>query len=399
MASTQQQLAQAYELIKQEQVDEALGILKPITVAEPDNVDAWWLLANAAGEPREARIALINVLKIDPNYSKASDAQELLDKLNDMYPPRDDELLMLSDLEYAEPDFPPSSGSLDPTGFEEEDLDIDNLFGDTGGGGDFESFGDDDPFALDEEDPFASDDPFGGSDDTFVLDDQPSAAKTSDDPFASDDDFDTLAEDDPFADLLADDSRERSGGGRRRILLVLAILLIPILAIAAFFGLSGGGDDNGNDDDDPGVTAQADPGALQAFDVAASDLATADQLEQVRQSTEQDAQRIEPAASALFVNGDSGLTLYVQVCAADVTQVARYAVDGIETAARRGGNTPAIREDLAQVGVTVQDCVNPEDTLFRATAPLEAAIAFSDSSPSDPEAALAAFRANWQVEN
>ena len=56
--STHEELQRAYTLIKEEQIDDALAILRPIVLNEPENVDAWWLLANAAIEPAEAREAI-----------------------------------------------------------------------------------------------------------------------------------------------------------------------------------------------------------------------------------------------------------------------------------------------------------------------------------------------------
>ena len=78
--STHEELKRAYTLIKQEQIDEARAILRPIVLNEPENVDAWWLLANAAVEPAEARESLIQVLRLDPDYANAPKAREMLDR-------------------------------------------------------------------------------------------------------------------------------------------------------------------------------------------------------------------------------------------------------------------------------------------------------------------------------
>ena len=74
--ATRSQLEQAYRLIQQDQLDKAIALLRPITAAQPNNVDAWWLLSNAVSEPTDARNALVNVLRLDPNHSQA---KELLD--------------------------------------------------------------------------------------------------------------------------------------------------------------------------------------------------------------------------------------------------------------------------------------------------------------------------------
>ncbi len=81
--STERVLAQAYELIESERLAEAEALLKPIVAAEPDNADAWWLYAHAVTNPGEARIALNNVLRIDPGYPGAD---ELIDSLDAEYP-------------------------------------------------------------------------------------------------------------------------------------------------------------------------------------------------------------------------------------------------------------------------------------------------------------------------
>ncbi len=73
------QLERAYSLIQQEQMYEALGILEPLLAKDPNNIDAWWLMANAVSEPQAARRALDNVLRLDPNRA---DARHLLDELN-----------------------------------------------------------------------------------------------------------------------------------------------------------------------------------------------------------------------------------------------------------------------------------------------------------------------------
>ncbi|HLA43666.1 MAG TPA: hypothetical protein VJZ27_09540, partial [Aggregatilineales bacterium] len=99
MPNTQEQLAKAFELIRNDELEKAIVIVKPITESEPDNADAWWLLANAASEARDARRALVNVLKINPSYPKA---RNLLDTLNEMHPPRDDELIMLMEIQDTE---------------------------------------------------------------------------------------------------------------------------------------------------------------------------------------------------------------------------------------------------------------------------------------------------------
>jgi hypothetical protein len=79
----QNQLEQAYNLIQQERMDEAVALLRPIVQVAPNNPDAWWLLANAVSDPTDAYDALGHVLRLEPNHE---DAQELLDNLLEDYP-------------------------------------------------------------------------------------------------------------------------------------------------------------------------------------------------------------------------------------------------------------------------------------------------------------------------
>jgi cytoskeletal protein RodZ len=81
--ATRSQLQQAYRLIQQEELDKAFAILKPIVASQPNNADAWWLMANAVSEPEDARDALQNVLRLNPSNTQA---RELLDQLNEQFP-------------------------------------------------------------------------------------------------------------------------------------------------------------------------------------------------------------------------------------------------------------------------------------------------------------------------
>ncbi len=81
--SPRTQLERAYRLIQQDHLDEAIALLNPFVAKNPDNADAWWLLANAVSEPSEARRALDNVLRINPGNMQARD---LLEKLEQEFP-------------------------------------------------------------------------------------------------------------------------------------------------------------------------------------------------------------------------------------------------------------------------------------------------------------------------
>jgi hypothetical protein len=77
------QLEQAYNLIQNDRLDDAVGLLRPIVRADPNNPDAWWLLANAVSDPNDAFEALDNVLRLEPEHEQARD---LLNNLLQEYP-------------------------------------------------------------------------------------------------------------------------------------------------------------------------------------------------------------------------------------------------------------------------------------------------------------------------
>lgn len=78
---SQEQLDQAYDLIKAGDKQAAIDILEPLIRAERDNDDAWWLLANATDDPAAKRNALNNVLRIGTNPTREARAHEMLDIL------------------------------------------------------------------------------------------------------------------------------------------------------------------------------------------------------------------------------------------------------------------------------------------------------------------------------
>ncbi len=75
---TNPQLTQVYEYLKAGKRDQARALLEPIVSAEPDNIDAWWLMAMAVTTPDAMRNALQNVVRINPNYLNA---RQLLDAM------------------------------------------------------------------------------------------------------------------------------------------------------------------------------------------------------------------------------------------------------------------------------------------------------------------------------
>src|SRR5688572_9125797 len=341
--STKQQLVKAFDLIKRDQLEEAVRVITPITQAEPENADAWWLLANAASEPRDARRALVNVLKLNPSYPKS---RELLDKLNELHPPRDDELMMMMEIEEADEPLPGG-------GFYDEEEQTASSFDATLSDDLFTSSDIDELFSEVEEAPAAP------------------AAKSG-----KKDNFGVAPGENPFEHLLEEDeageSRRSSGRSPARTLLMVLVALVLIggLAFVAMTFLSG--DDSG---DSPGNDIPADPGELAVADVNSFAADNADQLEQVRSSAEQQAQTsFGSESTASFISYDDGYAFVVRICTTPTPNLPEMVKEGIELAAATVASTPAVRDSFSMIGVSVEDCQRG-DTLYRAFAPMDAAVA------------------------
>lgn len=82
--SEKDKLQQAYQLIRSGEKTEAVKLLLPIVRADPENADAWWLLANAVDKSDQARRALQQVLKVRPNDQRA---RRFLEQLGGTPPP------------------------------------------------------------------------------------------------------------------------------------------------------------------------------------------------------------------------------------------------------------------------------------------------------------------------
>jgi hypothetical protein len=78
-ASITEALQRAFELLESNQDAEARAVLEPLLREHPDNADAWWIYSHATEDPLEARRALRNVLRIDPEYPEAAETMRMLD--------------------------------------------------------------------------------------------------------------------------------------------------------------------------------------------------------------------------------------------------------------------------------------------------------------------------------
>jgi hypothetical protein len=81
-----EELDRAYKLIREGQIVEATAILESLIRENPDNEDAWWLLANASYAPDAKRNALNNIIRLTQNAERRAKASTMLNDLsNDPY--------------------------------------------------------------------------------------------------------------------------------------------------------------------------------------------------------------------------------------------------------------------------------------------------------------------------
>ncbi|MBI5930839.1 MAG: tetratricopeptide repeat protein [Chloroflexi bacterium] len=337
----QKQLERVYALIQREQSDDALQILRPLLEEHNDNADVWWLMANAVDDPRQARRALVNVLKINPRHSRA---RNLLEKLNESYPPRDDELMMMMELPEADDRFVVSQSESD-----EDEINFDDPFAEDG---------DDSAGFDDDEDPFAE-----------LLEEEGKKGKKG-------------------KKAKASGSEKRKRSPLRTLLLLLVLVLVAVVALVI---LMGGKEDKGVEDAAAIAPVTVDQIELQDILAATSSSVSA--------ST---SPNFGPNSGAVYADTSVGRTLFVQGCvctSADCQgphpdNLAALAFEGINLAASRISNAPeSIRSEIQGVGVNITSCVaGSTDTLYRAFVDLTAVNEFSTSGDR------ATFQARWVKE-
>ena len=81
--SSVQILAQAHSYIEAGNLEDAENLIRSLLEQDPDNTDAWWLLAHSVRDDRSAREALGQVLRLDPNDQQA---RSLLAALDERFP-------------------------------------------------------------------------------------------------------------------------------------------------------------------------------------------------------------------------------------------------------------------------------------------------------------------------
>jgi hypothetical protein len=377
MSSSRKELERAFKLIKRDEIDEALGILRPVVQNEPDNVDAWWLLAYAATEPHEVREALITVLRLDPNYKNAPKARDMLEKINQEYPPDPDEVMRFPDelQPYAvaanaydnnvdlfaasdsfEPfdEYSPEENAFTPNFFgEQEELVVDEPFTPLQGG---------DPFALEEDEAFAAEVPA-----KKIKPKKQRIKAVEFEPEIVDEE--TLA-----------GQEERLGrrqGRSKRFLfgLIIAAAIVAVILFAVMLVSSG------NDE----TKEVSDPGPLQVIE------ANSEPMINVLSATDLDLRSSSLAGDphAVMATSDLGDTLFIEVCGQSTPDLTDTIQRSMEIAARQA---PLLEGQAAAVGVTIKNCQSEQqDTLYRAVVPVNDAINYLEGTIDWPT-----FGSRWK---
>lgn len=425
MSKSRKKLERAYKLIKRDKVDDALKVLRPIVEAEPENPDAWWIMAYALQEPEQIREALLQVLEFDHEDKHTQEAQALLQKLNSQYPPTTQELMRHPELSTYSSPFPGLSAEQHTSALETVDA----------------FTVDDDPFAAEISDDFFSADDssieaqlFGDSDDPLFSSEPPagdmgnddlralfeddesqpvqSADVDSDDSDSSIFDTEALFPDEGLAqnadaDILTDEQiearaiqsglrpedvdedirarieegqqvGERSRSLRRILIPLVAVLAVVVLIVVLIVVL-------GQDE------AEADLDQLEpvASDASQVDTALAEAMDALQ------AAGLGTQPEALVAEGSLGSTLFVQFCTKPVPDLAQRAFQGMDIAARQAS---LVRDEVNAVGVSVNACAGAtRDVLYRASVAVEDAESYVDGGLGNGDVGRSNFQNLWHT--
>ncbi len=367
MSNSKEQLKRAYRLIKRDKPDEARAIIRPILDAEPDNAQAWWLLAHTVDDPSEVRAALNKMLALDPNNTNAPKARELLAMLDQQFPPA-------SIFDEEEDTFSPFPASEAPTAPNVFATDFDSDFPSE----DFETLGEqmfpgfDEPASTEKPEP------------TGVAFDIPKAQPEPEEEeadiaklfqFEGDENLDDEAK----ATLEEKAARRAGGRGRRLFRAALLLVLVAVIALAALYVLLSGG------------TSKKDPGALAAVQVQSDKVSQALSLAQ----TDLGSVSLGSDQHVVVAQGKLGNTLYVEFCSQPTPAMPDLIAQAMGVAVR---SAPTLGEDLAAVGVSVNLCGSTaHDTLYRAAVPVKEAVRFLNGEFGEGETGLASFQATWKT--
>ncbi len=353
-------LEQAYDLIQQERLEEAIAILQPILLSEPTNADAWWLWANAVEEPDDARQALQKVLELNPDHAQA---RQLLEQLDQLYAP----------VEEAE------TASF----FFGESADFEDLLADTDVQESVETVEADTvrvPEAVPEAPPPPPAEEIPRIQELGREEAGGTPALDLGSFLASEEGFPPFEEEMPdFGDTasagLAAEGRAVKQPRRRPILrtvLLVVLLIVVILAGAVLINLN------------RPVTPAAPPPAEET-PVLSVAMQTA--LEAAASAANARSELLGGSATAQLEARIGGAVLVIRVCRPAGTDLTLAMGVAMEAAAN---SSILVQDEVAAVGADLVNCAR-DDVLMRALVPIDQAVAYASGRLS-PEA----FRAAWQ---
>ena len=382
MSDTHEKLREAYQLALQDHIEEAQRILRPILEVEPNNVQAWWILAHAVETPAEARAALEKVLELDPNFDKADKAREMLRQIEEQFPEA-------------------AAAEETPSAFTE---DLDELFGETADAA--PAFADDtlDQYGVIDESFFSEEDDLAEFEavfdsEAFEIDEEIETGADFLSELSESEEGETevvpTREEQALRDLFSapetlpelDDEQlaaqeERAGRKRSGVLTLLGVVVLTALiagaAVWAWLNFFSG-------------AGAEDPGALTALET--SSLQETSAISSTKQAL--DRANLGQARQAFIAETSLGRTLFVEFCrepsptlADDINRAMRIVLE----------QAPAVEGVVDAVGVSINRCQAPQhDTLFRATVALPDALRYQSEVSAQDEIGWAEFQQYWHT--
>jgi len=375
--SSRKELERAFKLIKRDQTDEALSILRPIVVEEPENVHAWWLLAYAETDPRTVREALVKVLTLDPNYANAPKAREMLEKLNQEYPPDANELADYPELAayyHPGPGFVPTfEENLSPFGTEFDEfpmIETPDIYGEMPA-----TFPEQD-LLLPIEEPVPFDEDPSALEEEVAAEPEKKGKKRRE---KAPKEIKLNLEPEPVFDeeaLAAQEERaaNRQGRGRRLFISTVGLLIVALVVAAVIFGLTRGGTEEEIED----------AGPLELITLDSQQIITAEGNTQAGLASASTNGQIVLAGSQL------GKAFFIQMCANPSPDLPDLIETSMKVAAQQA---TTLQGQVDAVGVTIDDCAAPQyDNLYRAVVRIEDAMRYASG-----EIDWTTFQAAWKT--
>ncbi len=385
-----EQLELAYRLIKRDQTGDAQELLRPILEDDAENVHAWWLLAYASSDADEIRYALNRVLALQPDYSNAGKARELLEALDVRFPQPED----LDDLSFDETldedvtveadEFMPGGqvyeGEAHVTQEELRESAETEVLPTT------EMFEELEDESTDVAALSAAADLFDDLDSGLLSADESSETLTPEELFLPDDDQEELEAllnlesgflEDSTPAAQTQRSRRRRRAARLSALIVLA--LVVAASGVALWALLLRDDAEGN----------ADPGPLVSVAIEAPN------LQQVLRGLESELteQNVGAKQQAVIAQSAHGTTLFAEFCIKAPPQMTGLVPKSTLLVTEQ---VSEVAEYIDAVGVSVYECGREKyDTLYRATTPVANALRYTTGEFGNGEIAFARYQALW----